>query len=323
MDPKNFLFAATTALAPFGYVAADDGAADPSFDIYGRVDVSVQSSDPDGAGSIWEVRSNASRFGFRGDMDLNGDVEAFFQLEWSVGVTPVGAADGTNIKARNQYLGLRGDWGTFRAGRFDSPIKTSQLKFDQFNDTTSDIFQVMNGERRPFNIFEYESPAFAGMNLKVAMLPGEDVPAGESSIDDAMSASLVWRGGAFQASLGLDSDVEGQGVQTGRVTGLYKWSDFQFGLMYQETSNATGLDTDGFGLSARYTTGPWRLKAQYMDADHYLQGLKGTTLADMVTVGVDYVFNDDAFAYAFISSGEVGATGLDAGYYGVGFRYSF
>ncbi len=50
-------------------------------DIYGKANVTVQSSD-EGDGSFTEVRSNASRLGFKGAHKIDDNFEAFFKVEF-------------------------------------------------------------------------------------------------------------------------------------------------------------------------------------------------------------------------------------------------
>jgi predicted porin len=54
-----------------------------SVDIYGRADLSVQSSDQ-GEGNFTELKSNASRLGFKGTHSLNEDLEVVYKAEFEV-----------------------------------------------------------------------------------------------------------------------------------------------------------------------------------------------------------------------------------------------
>ncbi|PTB84406.1 hypothetical protein C9988_04665, partial [Pseudidiomarina aestuarii] len=96
---KNTFFVAGALLlsAPYTAVSAAD---EPTFDFYGRINVSLQQSD-DGAGSDSEVVSNASRIGVKGGAQLTDTLEVIYQLEWQVDVADLGSDD--NLKSRNQY----------------------------------------------------------------------------------------------------------------------------------------------------------------------------------------------------------------------------
>ena len=104
--------------------------ADP-LTVYGKINVTAQSSD-DGAGRFSELKSNASRFGVKGDYKLEDDLTLIYQLEWEVDLTD--EANEKNIKAREQFIGLTGSFGTLKAGRTDTALKMSQGKMDLFNE---------------------------------------------------------------------------------------------------------------------------------------------------------------------------------------------
>ena len=69
----------TLALTICSIIALPTLAAD--VDVYGRADVSVQSSDA-GEGSFTEVKSNASRIGLKGTHKLNDDLEVVYKAEF-------------------------------------------------------------------------------------------------------------------------------------------------------------------------------------------------------------------------------------------------
>ena len=72
-------------------------------DIYGKANVTVQSSD-DGEGSFTEIKSNASRFGLKGSEKISDGLEAVYKFEFQVDVSDADSkGDDDNISARNQY----------------------------------------------------------------------------------------------------------------------------------------------------------------------------------------------------------------------------
>ena len=295
--------------------------ADP-LKIYGRLDVSMQSSDEQDV-SQTQIVSNASRFGVRGDFDLEGGSAVFYQLEWEVDVAD--NSNASHFKSRNQFVGLRGDWGSFRIGRFDTPFKTAQLKFDLFNDWEGDIKRVLNGEVRASNIFQYTSPSLMddALRLNVALLPGESPVTGNDGLADAMAASIEYGSGPFALALAFESDVEGTGVDSTRLVGTYKFGDgFRLGAIYQTTDAGPGLDGSGYGLSLAYTAGLNTFKVQLMDSDTWTTGVGGTW-EDSMSVGMDHRLGDRAKLYGFYTTGTDGITSLDDSYLGFGLQLNF
>ena len=74
-------------------------------DVYGKANVTVQSSD-DGEGSFTEIKSNNSRFGLKGSEKITEGLEAVYKLEFGVDVSDADSKgdNDDNITARNQYV---------------------------------------------------------------------------------------------------------------------------------------------------------------------------------------------------------------------------
>jgi predicted porin len=66
------------------------------------------------------VTQNSSNLGFRGTERISPDLAAFFQVESAIAVD----AGGSSLASRNSALGLKGRWGTFFLGQWDTPYKT-------------------------------------------------------------------------------------------------------------------------------------------------------------------------------------------------------
>ena len=115
-------------------------------DVYGKANVTVQSSD-DGEGSFTEIKSNASRFGLKGSEKITDGLEAVYKFEFQVDVSDADSKgdNDDNISARNQYVGLKGAYGQVVVGRNDTALKQSQGKLDLFNDLEGDIKNVFKG----------------------------------------------------------------------------------------------------------------------------------------------------------------------------------
>ena len=87
----------------------------------------------------------------------------------------VKADDGVGpFTARNIYAGVKGDFGTLIAGNVDTPLKSSQGAFDEFNDLAADITKILPGETRAANAVAYSTPKFAdAVTVTVAIVPAE------------------------------------------------------------------------------------------------------------------------------------------------------
>ncbi|MFT4995406.1 MAG: putative porin, partial [Paraglaciecola sp.] len=116
----------TLSLAMAATVFAATSYADP-VTLYGKANVSAQAAD-EGQGDFTELKSNASRVGVKGEVKLDNNIEVLYLLEWQVDLADNSGSD--NIKSRNQYVGLKGNFGTVLVGRNDTVLKKSQGKID-------------------------------------------------------------------------------------------------------------------------------------------------------------------------------------------------
>jgi len=133
-----------TALPGFlvaaGFMAAPAAAQENTLQLYGTINLDVESVSARGAteagtlppgamgitptgidvGSRIRVTQNSSNLGFRGSERISADLAAFFQVESGVAVD----AGGSNIASRNTAAGFRSRWGSLFLGQWDTPYKT-------------------------------------------------------------------------------------------------------------------------------------------------------------------------------------------------------
>ena len=133
--------------------------------LYGKANVSYQNaaSDTDFKDSNYvdldeshtELVSNASRIGIKGEEEISDNLKAIYKAEFEVAYddgdkakdTKSDTDKDTNIfSQRNIYVGLKGNWGSIIAGKFDTPLKTAQKKVDLFSDLEGDIKKLLEEE---------------------------------------------------------------------------------------------------------------------------------------------------------------------------------
>jgi predicted porin len=185
--------------------------------VYGKLNLTVENIDDDTKlGDYWNVISNASRFGVKGEDELTASLSAVYQIEWGVS----GEGNATDMEQRNRFVGIKSnDFGTIKLGKYDTYLKLAQGEIDQFNDLNADLGKVMAGENRVNNVIGYESPKILdAISINLMVMPGEEngapnaIPGAandDSGIADSMSASIVYNNedmGLFLA-LAFDKDV--------------------------------------------------------------------------------------------------------------------
>jgi len=301
--------------------------AQPAFaaniDIYGRADVSLQSSDS-GEGNFSEIKSNASRIGFKGAHKLNDDLEVIYKAEFEVDID----GDGDAFKSRNQYIGLKGGFGEVLLGKNDSMLKQSQGKGDLFSDLNADIKYLWVGENRLSDTVTYKTPKFNGFQLGATYKAEDEVDGKDAFSVAALYGDKKLKKSDFFASIAYDSEVKGQSkdksvskteYDTIRATVQGKLAGVTLGLILQNQENVeTGAEMDGFMVSAKYSLGAATLKGQYQVADHD-DAEKNTG----ITAGVDYKLAKSTKLYAYYTTFDIKTDNRDEDYLAVGIQYKF
>jgi predicted porin len=163
------------ALAVLGAVAAPAAMAQSANPVVlsGRMFVTVNNISAKGGGAPdaptrFVVKDDSSFVRISGTEDLGGGLKAWFQVESNV--TPdTGTGNWGN---RNTGVGLRGNWGSFLLGRWDSLFKQTSLSVDPFGQLTIADPRVVisdksNFNRRSANLVQYWSPDMAGLIVKL------------------------------------------------------------------------------------------------------------------------------------------------------------
>jgi predicted porin len=285
-------------------------------DIYGKANVTVQSSD-DGEGSFTEIKSNASRFGLKGSEKISDGLEAVYKFEFQVDVSDADSkGDKDNISARNQYVGFKGSFGQVVIGRNDTALKQAQGKLDLFNDLEGDIKNTFKGENRLGNSVSYASNSYEGFKVLASFIAEDDKDA-----KNGYSVALTYgdaglKKSAVYAAVAADSEVNGYDVVRATVQG--KIEDFRLGAMYQTQEKVDGsAEADGYLVNAAYLMGSNTFKVQYQTMDFDDSDDKSA-----VSVGVDHKLNKNLKVFGFYSSFDMD-NNVDQDYLGLGMQYKF
>lgn len=246
--------------------------------VYGQLNLSVDYVDDSMlSGHSYQVNSNASRIGVKGEESLGSGLSAVYMIEWGVS----GDGNAADLKQRNRFLGLKSnDLGTVRLGRYDTPLKMAEGNVDVFNDQRyadmGDVngARVVTGQNRMNAAIGYTSPKIAdALTFDIAVQPRQDIAGRNQSAGTSMSASYDDNG--MHLALAGDLNVQDGTVIDGvfvngaspdlrrdavRLVGTATTGDLMFGALLQKSkasnkSTYAGFDVLGDGTTAVIPTG--------------------------------------------------------------------
>ncbi len=157
-----------TLLTPALAMAAD-------VKIYGRAHVSLDYLDDGADYNEVGISSNSSRLGFKAEQELENGMTVFGQIEQEINFASGSSNSDLEFATRDTFVGLKGDFGQARVGRFDSPFKAARGPINFFGDMVGDVRNVtrvgnLKFDERNANTIEYKSPKFGnGFNVLGAL----------------------------------------------------------------------------------------------------------------------------------------------------------
>jgi predicted porin len=279
-------------------VQAAEGKHSLGITIYGQANISVDVLD-DGNDSSLYLSSNASRLGFKGDVEINDEWNVVYQCECAVNMDEAG----TQFATRATYVGIAGPGGMLIGGHLDTPFKLLGCKNDMFLNRIGD-FRNMAGNAgigfnlRPNNAIAYETPSINGLNGLFLYVPQEG---GDKT--DLYSANVMYKndsvllGVAYEShGKGLTATFDEYGVTTPsekaesgiRAAATYSVNMIKIMGMYEMLMDVNGVadaDRNTFGGGLAVDVGICTVKGQFFTIDG-IEGVDNTGATTFVT-GVD------------------------------------
>jgi len=307
---------ASAALLALASAAQAQAKADNLLEIYGRANLSVDRLDDGDKYSRMNLSSNASRLGFRGSKSF-GNLKGIWQIEQEIQVNldQKQSTDDNRLATRDTFVGLQGDFGTVRAGKFDTPFKVARSPFNLFGDEMGDMRNLTRVGKAAFderwnNMLEYQTPVMNGFQAKVAysFATGTAYATNTGGVEqkqDATSVSLGYKAGDLDATLAYES-YGANTVDTGkrdatRAAVAYKLTPELSVMGFYQSANSKltsnnkneGAEVTGIGMQYMITPSV-ALKAQYMNR----KAEAAASDANMYTVGADYRYDKGLSFYA-------------------------
>ncbi len=227
--------------------------AQSSVNVYGRLNVTVESVKDDHTGRQGEVNDNSSRIGFKGVEDLGGGLKAGFQIEHGFDATTGQQANPTAFWGRQSEVNLSGNFGTVRLGRFTSEAYFAVADYISLHnhDTgdSADIFYLpISGiTDRDRNKVGYKSPDLSGFVFHAALGVKEG-----ADTDQLYDLAANYDQGPLHLGAGYEKLGD---VKQFALRGLYEFGATTLGA-YVERVSIPGLgDATHFRIAAMYTLG--------------------------------------------------------------------
>jgi len=216
-----------------------------------------------GRSSVDALNSGASRIGFRGTEKLGGGMTAFWQCESDIRFLAGSTTTSGSLCDRNSAVGLRGGFGSFYVGTWDSPLKRVVGMARITNETGWIGTQTMTINAggafstgfslRNANSLNYDTPNFGGFSASIQTTttnPGRHhnttavapTPKGRLT---SLSGQYVQ--GPMAVVLGYSkhddnrsSGGQGQEDTAWAIGGTYSFGAVKLGLTYADAEYETG-----------------------------------------------------------------------------------
>ena len=292
--------------------------------VYGRLNLSVDYSDLDlntagVEGKSWDLNSNASRVGIKGNEKLTDEFTAVYKAEWEVQGDMKGQKGGADLTGRERYIGLKHfQLGTVRLGYIDSPLKNAEDSVDVFNDMVNlDMANFLTAQTRLANSINYVSPKFLDVfGANITLQPGEktrvtdDLATGHANEDhlaDGISAAFSYEDDSLYLSFAMDKDIitklPMQFTQTVKTVDPTNLS----GILAADGTYSEARDAMRF--NARYKLNDLTLSAMFQQSEASNNNNTPFDKLDEQAVVLSASYTMDKLTFR----GEVGMNNLDAG----------
>ncbi|MCL1126139.1 porin [Shewanella surugensis] len=181
-----------------------------------------------------------------------------------------GKDDKDDFSAKDQYIGLQGDFGVLAIGRDKTLLKRSEGIIDLFNYLSADIKHLFKGQDRLPQTATYVTPNWRGVNLGLTYLANaNEKQETKNGYSIAARYGDIWLNDTLiYAAMAYDVNVKGYNIF--RATFQTEIANLILGGMYQKQEHvydddvaiSQPIDT-GYMLSFSYPISHIRLKTQF------------------------------------------------------------
>jgi len=286
--------------------------------LYGKIHMGINYLDNDsksvanggvGEYSSMSLTSVFSRIGFKGSEQLGNGLKVGYLMEWQVGVD--GSRDWSQ---RNRGINLSGSFGTILFGRWDTPMKRLNLKFEFFSDKVGDLDNVTLGKSyidgRHNNAIIYTTPKWEGFVSNIAYYPDTNATGDDTDNQNIISGNIIYTNGPLLVGLGYNrvnaaDDSTEEDETDWRIGATYKFGSAKIAGSFTLFNDGLGIsknDFEVYSISGSYGFGNNAIRAQYV---HKTEGLDDDESATWA-IGFDHNMSKRTSAYIAYSQAHNG-----------------
>jgi predicted porin len=271
-----------------------------------------------------------SRLVFDASEDLGNGLKAIGRLAFQYD-----PSNNDGEKNRDQWVGLKGGFGAFLAGRLATPYKMyGGVKWDPFVATFLQARRSggMSGDATGHNSFvddvlAYATPKMGGFDATVAYIADENDATGVG--DGTWTVGARWKGGPIEV-IGAALHLENADADQAKVGVRYKSGGLKAFVQYEDVDVGGSVRANGNTLVGQLGEGSFLLVgAGYKFGNNSIDGQVGGFDADGSGSDVDYFalglthfFSKKTRVYAGYASTDVDG-GEAADMLGAGIRFDF
>ncbi|EPI7943422.1 trimeric porin PorB.IB [Neisseria gonorrhoeae] len=171
-----------------------------------------------GVGTGSEISDFGSKIGFKGQEDLGNGLKAVWQLEQGASVAGTNSGWGN----KQSFIGLKGGFGTIRAGSLNSPLKNTGSKVNAWESGkfTGNVLEISGMAEREHRYLSarYDSPEFAGFSGSVQYAPKDN----SGSNGESYHVGLNYQNSGFFAQYAGLFQRYGEGTE--KMKGYYLYN---------------------------------------------------------------------------------------------------
>lgn len=316
---KSILSLAVAIAAGSMSVAAVAG--DINYQIYGNIHLSLNKIDGDSA----DLASNTSAIGIKGGKKLgDSNTSVIFKVEFQVDPTERNTTKA--LVDRDQWVGVKGDFGKFIAGTASSNYKQLGGKIDTLYRTPIEGRGFINlqsklhngaGEVRGrlTNMLQYTTPKLGGNVYGVV----NGTFTGDAN--ESYGAGLRYKTKKALAyfdyfSAGEASMTTGEREDAFKVGGYMKGDGYHIGAQYEAAEDVVGYDYF-------FVNGMYQINSDYMISASVGTADSSTNVDNTsYAAAIIHPFGKQTMGYVGFGYKDVD-TGNDIDAYAIGFRYKF